>query len=368
MKKRQLLLGLMAFTGMLILILDSKTAITGTQEGVMLCLQTVVPALFPFFLLSGLILQVLPAFDLKFLRYIERLFGIPQGSGVLFVIGLLSGYPVGAQLVTQAYQTKQISEESAKRMLGFCSNAGPAFLFGMLSPMFTLWYVPWVLWGIHILGACVAGLFFRSNTDKQQVILTDCPMNAAFALQNAVKNMAFVCGWVIIFRVILAFCKRWFLWLLPNVLQVFFYGLLELSNGCTQLSAINAESTRFLIAGLFLSFGGVCVMLQTSSVTGALGLGKYQQGKLIQSVVTAAICLLITPVLFLEDCNPIVNISLPILLIGLLIVCRLIRKKVVAFPGKMLYNTGNLCKKGAVSCCFERKSIAPAATVKEALP
>ena len=368
MKRKQILLGCTVSLGMFMLILDSKTALAGAQDGILLCMQTVIPALFPFFLLSGLIIQTLPGLNLRIFHWVERIFYIPRGSGAIFAIGLLSGYPVGAQLIAQAYQDHQLLEKTAKRMLGFCSNAGPAFLFGMVGPMFSVWYIPWVLWSIHILGACVAGWFLHRDTAEENTELPTTNVTLVSALQKAVKNMALVCGWVVIFRVFLAFCQRWFLWLFSNEIQVIFYGIWELSNGCMQLQNISSDAVRFLVAGLFLSFGGICVMLQTASVTGILGMGMYWKGKAIQSLVTAILCLFLSPALFPGQDHPVAYIGLAVLLMmGFAAIC-LIRKKVVAIPGKMLYNTGNSRTKGAVLCCFERKSTAPAAIVKEVLP
>ena len=43
MKQHKRILGLFGAAGMLALILDSRTALTGAQAGVDLCLKTVVP-------------------------------------------------------------------------------------------------------------------------------------------------------------------------------------------------------------------------------------------------------------------------------------------------------------------------------------
>ena len=51
---------ILAALGMIVLILDAKTALSGAREGIDLCMRTVIPALFPFFiciLLSFLSLQ-----------------------------------------------------------------------------------------------------------------------------------------------------------------------------------------------------------------------------------------------------------------------------------------------------------------------
>ena len=64
-------------------------------------------------------------------------------------------------------------------------------------------------------------------------------------------------------------------------------GLLELTNGCCDLHLV-LPSYRMAVAVLLLSLGGLCVLLQTSSVTQGLSLKWYFIGKGIQ----ALICLL----------------------------------------------------------------------------
>lgn len=145
--------------------------------------------------------------------------------------------------------------------------------------------------------------------------------------------MANVCGWVVIFRVILAFCERWFLWLLPQPLQIGFVGLLELSNGCYSLRLLMSEPLRFVMCVCFLSFGGLCVAMQTTSVTKELGTGLYFPGKLLQGCFSLALAAAVQ--YFLFPGTALSNAILPVIL--LLIICvtgiRLAhRKKVVAIP------------------------------------
>jgi hypothetical protein len=46
---------------------------------------------------------------------------------------------------------------------------------------------------------------------------------------------------------------------------------------------IQQEGLRFLLCSLFLSFGGLCVTMQTISVTEGLSIRGYLQGKAIQT-------------------------------------------------------------------------------------
>ena len=53
MKHKRKIIGLMLTFGFIVLIFDSELAFQGANEGITLCLQTIVPSLFPFFLLSA---------------------------------------------------------------------------------------------------------------------------------------------------------------------------------------------------------------------------------------------------------------------------------------------------------------------------
>ena len=258
--------------------------------GITLCIRTVVPALFPFFILSVILSNSLLGTKSTFL---EKICKLPKGAASLLLVGLLSGYPVGAQLVAQAYADGNLSRKAAQRMLGFCSNAGPAFLFGMLAAQFEKWYIPWLLWSIHICGALLAGIILPSDTRDTCKIQSVSRINLTTAINHSIRSICTVCAWVILFRMIISFCQSWFFWRFPIFIQVLFSGILELSNGCVMLHKIPSEGLRFILAGFFLSFGGICVLMQTRSVTGNLGLGRYFPGKLIQCVFTVICCCLL---------------------------------------------------------------------------
>lgn len=286
--------------GMLLLILDSKTALAGAAEGLELCIKVVIPSLFPFFFLSVLLSSSLVGRRVPFLAALGRFCGIPRGGESLLLPGFLGGYPVGAQCIAQANQAGQLSDEDARRMLGFCSNAGPAFLFGMVSRLFDRSGTVWLLWAIHILSALLVGMLLPGKSRSLAAVSSAPPVSAAQAMTRALTAMSGVCGWVMLFRVILTVGQRWVLWLLPNTLQITASGILELSNGCLSLLSVENPGLRFVLCSLFLGFGGLCVLMQTVSVTAKPGLGSYIPGKLLQSCISFLLSALAQLLLFPE--------------------------------------------------------------------
>ena len=305
--------GIIAGAGIFVLILDSRTAISGASDGIELCIRSVIPSIFPFLVLSAILTNSLVGAKKSLFRPLSHILKIPAGSESIFLTGILGGYPTGALSVFRSWETGQLTRTDAQRMLAFCSNVGPSFLFGMLSSQFSNHWMLWALWGIQILSAFLTSLFFPGNNQQKHSELHTSPIAFTQSLKHAVQTMGFICGWVVLFRVFLAFCDRWILRYFPVEPQVSIYGVLELANGCCNLYLIESEGLRFVLCCGMLAFGGICVMMQTATVTGELGLSHYIKGKITQTGISlllgTSVQILITGVY---------NWSILILFIGIL--------------------------------------------------
>lgn len=264
---------------LMVMILDSQVAISGAKEGLSLCLSTVIPSLFPFFVMSILLTAGLSGWTAERSAYL--------------LMGFLGGYPVGAQAVSEGCAGGRLSRQDGEKMLAYCSNVGPAFLFGIGSSLFAQRWMCWLLWLIHIFAALlVAAMTPRKKTSATPAAATG-RLSLTDAMGRAVRSMAMVCGWIVMFRTIIAFLRHWFLWLLPVNWQLLVTGLLEMTNGCCALAEIPSDGLRMQLFSLFLGFGGVCVVMQTQAVIAGSGLsGKfYFPGKAAQCAISYLLCL-----------------------------------------------------------------------------
>ena len=285
MNQRKQLTAAGASLGMLLLILDSRCALESAREGLELCIRTVIPSLFPFLFLSGLVTTALWGNGGRALRLAAGLVHIPPGGESLFLAGFLGGYPAGAAAIGTAFRTGQLDRDDANRLLAFCNNAGPAFLFGMIAPQLPQKWMAWCLWGIHILSAAVVGAVYSPPTALSHVSAPRNP-SVRVSMQDSLRVMATVCGWIVLFRILIGFLDRWILWILPQPLRILLWGLLELSNGCCALQAVEPAALRFVMAAAMVSFGGTCVALQTASVLSGLSIKHYLAGKLLQTAIS----------------------------------------------------------------------------------
>ena len=319
----------------LALILDSQTAAKGAAEGIELCVRTVIPSLFPFFIISILLTVELAGSEFTLFRPLGRLCKLPRGTESILLTGLLGGYPIGAHSICTSFTSGKISKAVAQHMLGFCNNAGPAFIFGMVGPLFDNNYVALLLWLIHIGSAIMTGIILPRTAAHE--VMTTASHSDSFGqvMIKSIQAMANVCGWVVIFRVILCFISHWILWVLPQHLQILLSGILELSNGCFELTSIDNDSVRFVYASVFLALGGICVLMQTTSAVSQAGLdlGRYIPGKLTQASLSVILAVPTANLIFpLEKRIPYTILLLPLSCLMLLKIFMIARKNNSSIP------------------------------------
>lgn len=309
MRKHTLIAGILSLLGCFFLILDRETAMEGILEGMQFCLTVVIPGLFPFFFLTGLMCRCLSGLDMPFLSPLGKVMGLPKGGNYLLIPAFLGGYPMGARAVSEAVSRGSLDKASAQRLLFFCSNAGPAFFFGVLPSVLEDKKMIFSLWILHMVSAILISVLLPGNFSSKIAPPKKETINPGEVMASALRGTAMVCGWILIFKLIIRILNRWILWRLPAWTQVVCAGLLELTNGCSSLMAIESSSLRFVLAAAFTGWGGFCVAMQTTSILGDLPCSSYLTGKLLHVVISTALAFsLVSGHLFL-----ILNITLTFL-------------------------------------------------------
>jgi hypothetical protein len=107
------------------LLMWPQAAAQGAREGLKLCAEVAIPALFPFLVLTSMAVSLGAAAVLGklLLPVTGPLFRLGGASSAL-ALGLLGGYPAGAQAVRSLYEQGQCSRTQAERALAFCNNCG----------------------------------------------------------------------------------------------------------------------------------------------------------------------------------------------------------------------------------------------------
>lgn len=318
--------------GLLILIFDSRTALTGIQEGIELCLRTLIPSLFPFCVFGTMLTETMLGSKIRIFRPISKGFRIPEGSESLLIIGWLGGYPIGAQSVADAYHNGHLSPHDARKLAIVCNNPGPAFLFGVLGTIIPGRRYLFLLWMVQILSSLLVALMIPGSPQQMKSIRRNNSTPFTQILKKSSISMVNICASVVLFRMVLEFAQRWFLWAVPDQCSIILSGILELSNGCIRLTDVSDPAIQLILASGLLCFGGFCVWMQTISVCRGLTISRYLIWKTVQSIL----CMSITSMVVLPWQKSIYTFSVFISLLAYFLVSN--RKKGIAFGKALLYN------------------------------
>ena len=292
------------------LLCYSKAVSAAMTQALALCVQVLLPSLFPFFVLSSMVIStgVIQRLSTRLEKPFQWLFGLPGSFGAALLLGAAGGYPVGAKTIATLYQQGQCSRRDAEKALRFCNNAGPAFLISAVGA--SLLQDPHAglnLYAVHVLSALIIGFIYRKNTDhvKYHCITADHMRSTATislflrAVTDAFSSFLNVSAFVLIFSVISTMLQQ-----LPLIDSlhclpgggILWYGLLagflELTSGVACLTQGGLPPSILLPALSFLcGWGGCSVQFQTISLLHDAGLScrQYLKSKLLQGILAALI-------------------------------------------------------------------------------
>ena len=164
------------------LLLLPEVSAQAAQDAMLLCAQTLIPSLFPFFVLSSLLIacgasELLSALLSPLMR---PLFGLSGTGAAALALGLCGGYPVGARTAAELVENGALSQEEGERLLAFCNNAGPGFLLGVCGAgVFSSSRAGAALYLIHVAAALCAGLLICRRR-RMEHIRTKARKRSAF--------------------------------------------------------------------------------------------------------------------------------------------------------------------------------------------
>ncbi|MBC8081422.1 MAG: sporulation integral membrane protein YlbJ [Gorillibacterium sp.] len=128
------------------------------------------PALFPFFLISELMLGfgIVHFFGTLLDPLMRPLFRIPGIGGFVMAMGFASGYPVGARLTSRLWDQGLINREEGERLVAFTTSSDPIFLIGAVSVgFFGDMSIALILAAAHYGSAILLGLLMRFHGPKE---------------------------------------------------------------------------------------------------------------------------------------------------------------------------------------------------------
>ena len=300
--------------------------------------NNIIPSLFPFFIATELLgyTNIIPKFG-KLLNSIMRpIFNVPGCGAYAMLMGIISGYPIGAKIVTNFRENGLCSKEECERLLAFTNNSGPLFIIGTVGiSLFGNSLIGVLLFITHLLACLTVGVLFRFwkrnkgmipcaptrsraiynnmadtrasstyKTDSFNVSFSNLGEVLSMAISSATSTILMIGGFVVLFSVVLSILESSnFISIISSTLEPIFNmfginnsgfasgfvsGIIELTNGIQKISYISCKeiSTNIILCSALLGFGGISILLQVFSITSKtdISIRPYIIGKILHGI------------------------------------------------------------------------------------
>lgn len=297
MNLKKIFIYILSAGAVVLLVKNASDAILYASEALDICFEMIIPSLFPFFICSGILIYSgfceLLAKAFRFCMY--PLFRVAPAGSSAFILGIVSGYPLGAITAGELYANSYLSKTEAERLLAFCNNSGPLFILGSVGiAIYTNIQYGIALYISHILAALTVGILFRFYGRNRHIApptRMTTPVRSIgeifdISLQNGIRNILTVCGAVLFFSVI----SRLVLNIIPlrQPLSAIASGLLEFVTGTLQISQLNISTAeKLILTSVIVGFAGISVHAQVLAVIAKyhLSLVPYIVGKLLHGLI-----------------------------------------------------------------------------------
>lgn len=313
----------------LVLALFAKETSKAARDAIYLCLDVVIPSLFPFFVLSRVTVPYLRNFSCpRFLRrLVQGLIGLPYYVLPTLVLGYLSGYPTGAKLARDMMDDGLLDSNQASKVIAVANNCSPLFLIGTVGAgLFKSVRIGFILLAIHWVSGLLAAFILNRLLKNGQIDLKNGRMvfesnqaerenSIAAIIPGAIEDAAIlsikVTGYIVLFAVLSELLyKLGFFSLLGNLLSLILpeslignslvavlRGIMEIASGSNAIAlTVNTPViVQLALVSFICGFAGFSVHTQVMGIMKGTGV-KYRVfllGKILHGTIACILTIMV---------------------------------------------------------------------------
>lgn len=320
------------------MIIYPEPSFKAAERGLRVWWGIVLPALLPFFIAAEVLMGIGVVHFMGVLMepLMRPVFNVPGTGSFTLVMGVASGYPLGAALSARLKEDGLATKTEAERLMCFCNTSDPLFMTGAVAVgMFRRADLAPVIMGAHYLSALAVGVllrFWRRGEAPSLPIQAEPGFIVARAyramrkaqaedpkafgellgdsVRRSVSTLLLILGFMVLFSVIFELMKMAGLAallsaaiskvvpdaLVPKALhQSLVSGLFEITIGTSMASAAGAPLVaRVAACSAVIAWSGLSVHAQVAAVIQPSGLSvwPYTSTRFLQGIIAASMTVL----------------------------------------------------------------------------
>ncbi|MBQ7132208.1 MAG: hypothetical protein IJO29_06515 [Oscillospiraceae bacterium] len=287
-KTKNILLTLVLLFLMLFSVIYSDSLKYAVSCGVKVCLETIVPSLYFFMVISSMLVDspFIDIFSKISNKFAKAIFGFDGKIFSIFLLSQFGGYPIGIKLLSLLYEKGEITRRRAMRYACFCFSSGPAFILGVVSHKSQL---SAILISCTLSNLIAAILLCRFSTDSQPVCIARKPIGISLvkSAKSAADALLNICIMILFMRAALSIVQNLgIITLISRLAHIPASIVASVFEVTYVLTVISVPACAAL-----LSFGGICVALQLRSIASfRFDMAKFVAARAVCAVISAVIC------------------------------------------------------------------------------
>lgn len=289
---------------------------SSVKEGIELWVACVIPSLFPYFFITAILssLSITSKISYCLSPFTKKVFKVNGTVSYALFISLISGYPLGAKMVSDLKLKGLLNCTEAVRASVICSSSSPMFLIGSVgSIMFNDKRFGITLFLCHILAVFVNGFIFSfykksEKPSSQNLSLPNKQVDNILyeSVYSSVISILIVGGLITIFYTLtrVLYQLNLFNSLInalnlitkdQNLSQGLIFGIFECTQGLKELSKSGVGFLSLPLTLFICGFGGLSVIAQSIAF---LKSAKIKTAPFLFSKVTSAVIGFLIGVIF----------------------------------------------------------------------
>lgn len=208
------------------LLVFSNANLSSAKQGLSLWASSVVPSLLPFFIATELLgyTNVISILGKMLNKLMRPIFNVPGEGAFPFIMGIISGYPMGAKIIANFKANGICTNEECERLISFTNNSGPLFIIGTVGiGLFKDTTTGILLFITHLLACITVGFIFRwwkcskrkrtallgeaSSALPSKVSISNLGEVLSASIISAINTIFLIGGFIVLFSVIISILK-----------------------------------------------------------------------------------------------------------------------------------------------------------------
>lgn len=275
----------------IIFISNSSLVINSVNYSLKIFINTLLPSLFPFFILSDILNNY------NYLYYLSKIFKFKYSN--IIIMSLFSGLPSNAKYVSMLLQDNAIRIKDANVILSFTFFP---------NPMFVITSIGFLMYDDTIIGLKMLFIVYLSNLliylfnyrklDNIKINNKIKPKPffslLKFSILNSIETLFVILGTIIVFNILNNIFNEYLIQneLISSIINC----ILEMTSGITKIFTLNiSDNLKCIITTVTLTFSSLSILFQAFSILEDYHINKsiIIKNKIILVLVSLILSLLI---------------------------------------------------------------------------